>query len=95
MPFMVTRQRRKVQLQLFQDTINFKLLLKFQPNSKHFVYKPNALQGHSFERIALNSRLWDFNEFIIETCIYFRKLKTERLFQGNKKQEIKKKLSII
>ena len=34
MTFKVTRQRRKVQLQLFQDTINLKLLLKFQPNSK-------------------------------------------------------------
>ena len=34
MPFKVTRQRRKVQLQLFQHTINLKLLLKFQPNSK-------------------------------------------------------------
>ena len=34
MPFKVTRQRRTVQLQLFQDTINLKLLLKIQPNSK-------------------------------------------------------------
>ena len=34
MPFKVIRQRGKVQLQLFQDTINFKLLLNFQPNTK-------------------------------------------------------------
>ena len=39
-----------------------------QNQNNHIVYKSNALQGHSFERIALNKKLWDFIDFHTETC---------------------------